>query len=614
MRKLRALSISAKIQVAVVLLTALTLALAVFAVVNAARHAALTDEFESAFVGSRKVEEVNSLIYAVVMESRGVYMAPDVEAARPFGANLLKYVDRIGEVLDAWKRSVRPEDADKFAEFAARTAQFQEFRRELVRRALEISPAAGREYGDNEANRTVRAALNKDLEDLAKIYSTRSRRIYDEIKGGLNMTVWLMSLLGLLSLIVAGIVAVAVRRTVARPLYEITAVTEAIARGDNARDIPHCARGDEVGAMARALVSFRDAALAKAKLEADAQERAREAEEQREAARALRRATAAEQQKVAAEQAGVVRSLAGALAKLAEGDLTCRMPYDIAEAYRAIRDDFNTTVGRLEETILAIAQSTREVAYATAEISTGTTDLSQRTERQAANLEETAAAMEQLASTVTQNAQAARHASEVADTTRGATDRSGEVIAQAVGAMSRIEGSSHKIADIIGIIDEIARQTNLLALNAAVEAARAGEAGRGFAVVAAEVRALAQRSAQAASEIAGLINTSYGEVKEGVAFVNRAGASLGEIAGYITEVAQLVSAIAAASADQAEGLGQIRTALAQMDTITQQNSALVEESAATAKLLEQQASAMNTRVEYFRVAEARPGAVAASAA
>jgi len=181
MPKLRALSISAKLYAAVALMTAVTLILATVAVVNASRHATLTDEFESAFVGSRKVEEINSLIYAVVMESRGIYMSPDIPTAKKYATGLDRFNEQIGTVVETWQQSVLPQDAEIFAEFAARVKKFQEFRRELVRRGTEISPAAGREWGDNDASRTVRTALTNDLDTLGKLYAARSRDIYAQI-------------------------------------------------------------------------------------------------------------------------------------------------------------------------------------------------------------------------------------------------------------------------------------------------------------------------------------------------------------------------------------------------------------------------------------------------
>jgi methyl-accepting chemotaxis protein len=248
-----------------------------------------------------------------------------------------------------------------------------------------------------------------------------------------------------------------------------------------------------------------------------------------------------------------------------------------------------------------IKTTSQEVSSAAAEISTATTDLSQRTEEQAASLEETSASMEQIAATVKKNAENAKHANDLTRGTREVADRGGEVVGQAVSAMARIEDSSRKIADIISVIDEIARQTNLLALNAAVEAARAGEAGRGFAVVASEVRSLAQRSSQAAKDIKDLITNSSTLVQDGVQLVNRTGTSLKEILESIKQVADIVADIATASTEQAGGIEQVNKALTQMDEVTQQNSAMVEENAATARTLEQQAGAMDERIGAYKL-------------
>jgi hypothetical protein len=251
----------------------------------------------------------------------------------------------------------------------------------------------------------------------------------------------------------------------------------------------------------------------------------------------------------------------------------------------------------------AIAASTHEVASTAAEISGSTTNLSQRTEEQAAGLEETTASMEQISATVKKSAESAQQADQFARSTREVADRGSAVVAKAVAAMARIEQSSHKVSDIIGVIDEIAQQTNLLALNAAVEAARAGEAGRGFAVVASEVRSLAQRSSQAAKNIKNLISNSSGQVREGVDLVNNAGVSLTEIVESIKKVAEIVSDIASANAEQATGLDHMNVSLSQMDEVTQQNSALVEQNAAAAKALEQQSKAMHDQVSFFRLGD-----------
>jgi methyl-accepting chemotaxis protein len=288
------------------------------------------------------------------------------------------------------------------------------------------------------------------------------------------------------------------------------------------------------------------------------------------------------------------------LDSLAAGDLTQRITAQYQGNFAVLKENANKTAEQIGTTIANIKASTREVTNASAEISTSTTDLSQRTEEQAASLEQTSASMEEISSTVKKNAENAQAANQSASSAREVADRGGQIVAKAVEAMGHIEGSSRKISDIIGVIDEIARQTNLLALNAAVEAARAGDAGRGFAVVATEVRSLAQRSSQAAKDIKDLITNSNSQVQQGVDLVNKAGAALAEIVGSIKSVADIVGDIAAASTEQATGIEQVNKALAQMDEVTQQNSALVEENAATAKALETQAQAMGERVAFFQ--------------
>ena len=432
------------------------------------------------------------------------------------------------------------------------------------------------------------------------------------------------------------IVSLALARGIGRPIRQITSIMRSLAEGNIELTIPHGSRTDEIGTMAATIETFRkgiieqrnleteaatqreqaeqlrkrndmergQAEQQRLKLESDASEQRTLADRERQQAEADRRKNQEAQARNAEEQAHAMKSLAAGLARIAEGDLTITLDDGFTESYRQIRDDFNTTSTRLRETIHALADATRDVSSAAAEISASTTDLSQRTEEQAAGLEETAASMEEISATVRKNAENAQHANQLISGTRDVADRSSPIVASAVEAMSRIEDSSRKIADIIGVIDEIARQTNLLALNAAVEAARAGDAGRGFAVVASEVRSLAQRSSQAAKDIKDLINNSNSQVKDGVGLVNRAGESLSEIATSIKNVAALVADIATASAEQATGLDQVNKALTQMDEVTQQNSALVEENAATAKTLEQQSAAMRDRVSFFQFEEA----------
>ncbi|MFA6264613.1 MAG: methyl-accepting chemotaxis protein [Pseudolabrys sp.] len=299
-----------------------------------------------------------------------------------------------------------------------------------------------------------------------------------------------------------------------------------------------------------------------------------------------------------------LRMLTEPLREISEGNFAIEVPYrDRPDEIGKIAVAVHGMADRVRDALQQIKVAAREVTNASVEISTSTTDLSQRTEEQAASLEETTAAMEEISSIVKQNAQNAREASRSAAETRDVADQSGAVVAKAVEAMARIEESSKSISEIIVVIDEIARQTNLLALNAAVEAARAGEAGRGFAVVAAEVRNLAQRSSQAAKDITALITKSGSQVADGVELVNRAGQALGQITQSINKVTNLINDIANASAEQSSGIDEVNKAMNLMDTATQQNSALVEENAATAKLLEQQARTMDGQVGYFRIGD-----------
>ncbi|MFO1185939.1 MAG: methyl-accepting chemotaxis protein [Bauldia sp.] len=450
-----------------------------------------------------------------------------------------------------------------------------------------------------------RAVIDEIVADAGKA----NAGIEQSAASATHLTLWSMvaTIAALLGLLLFGVRFL--NRRLVDPLSELTSVTTAISAGKLDVSVPSTDRADEIGEMAKALVVFRDTGLEKRRLEGATAE-------QRAAAEADRRKNEEGQRQAASEQAGVVDALAAGLRSLSEGDLTFRLSDTFPAAYRQLRDDFNLAMEGLHETIRAIAAAAREVAGATGEISAGTTDLSQRTEEQSASLEKTTASMGIIAQNVRKNAESADQANHFAIGTRTVADRGGEVVAQAVDAMARIETSSGKIADIIGVIDEIARQTNLLALNAAVEAARAGDAGRGFAVVASEVRSLAQRSSQAAKDIKDLITNSTGEVAQGVALVNRVGDSLSEILSSIGRVTGIVSEIAAASREQAANVEEVNKALSQMDEATQQNAALVEQNAAAAKALQAQTDGMDTKVGTFRLAAAdhgrAPPAVAAS--
>ncbi|MCK0069693.1 methyl-accepting chemotaxis protein [Kordiimonas laminariae] len=289
------------------------------------------------------------------------------------------------------------------------------------------------------------------------------------------------------------------------------------------------------------------------------------------------------------------------LEAMAMGDLTKRITNEYHGTFDELKRNSNEAAEKLSEALSQISVGADEVSNASTEIASGSADLSQRTEQQASSLEETAASMEEMEGAVKTNADNAKEANSRGLAARGVAENGGAVVDKAVSAMSRIEESSQKISDIIGVIDEIAFQTNLLALNAAVEAARAGDAGKGFAVVASEVRALAQRSSEAAKDIKSLIVDSNTQVKDGVELVNEAGTQLREIVDSIKTVTELVSEIASANQEQATGIAEINRAVAEMDEMTQQNSALVEETAASGRSLEEQAELMRERVSFFRI-------------
>jgi methyl-accepting chemotaxis protein len=296
-----------------------------------------------------------------------------------------------------------------------------------------------------------------------------------------------------------------------------------------------------------------------------------------------------------------MHDVAQVLKALADGDLTRRIDADYQGLFGQLKDDANATAGRLQEIITQIREATDAINTAAREIASGNADLSGRTESQASSLEETASSMDELTSTVRQNADNARQANQLA---KGASDiarKGGEVVGQVVHTMGAIAASSKKIADIISVIDGIAFQTNILALNAAVEAARAGEQGRGFAVVAGEVRNLAQRSAAAAKEIKELISDSVDKVSGGYKLVESAGATMDEIVGAVKRVTDIMGEISAASTEQSQGIEQVNSAITQMDEMTQQNAALVEEAAAAAESLQDQASALNQAVSVFKL-------------
>ncbi|OAN44711.1 hypothetical protein A6A04_07760 [Paramagnetospirillum marisnigri] len=438
---------------------------------------------------------------------------------------------------------------------------------------------------------------------------------------------------GLALLLGMGLATVIVR-SITQPLNAILAVMARLAGGDREVAVIGSDRKDEIGDIGRAVEVFKQAAVEKHRMEEEqkaadaAQRQAEEAQRQHEAAivaEVAQVASAASQGNLdrridLAGKDGFLLSLcegvntlvrltevalkdvAGVLESVARGDLTRRITNPYEGVFDQLKTDVNRTADRLSDIVTNINTAAAQIGSAAAEVASGSQDLSERSEQQASSLEETAASMEELAATVRQNAANAQQASQLASAAREVAAGGGQVVTDAVAAMGRIETSSQKIGDIVGMIDEIAFQTNLLALNAAVEAARAGDAGKGFAVVAQEVRNLAQRSAQASREIKTLINQSGGEVAQGAELVKGAGKTLDDILGSVKRVADIVAEIASASAEQASGIDQVNSAVTQMDEMTQQNAALVEESTAAAHALEDQSRELNRLMGFFRVA------------
>jgi len=475
----------------------------------------------------------------------------------------------------------------------------------------------------------IAAALSKELQaEIAKLD--------EETRTSNNAAIRLLITVALISLGLGVVFAIIIAKGITTPVNDMTEAMTKLAGGDNGVAIPALGNKDEIGNMAAAVQVFKQNAIDKLRMEAEqraAEEASRKAEEEQRIREAAIVAEVAEVAKAASggdldrridlegktgfllnlcegvnnlvHLTGVaLKDVAGVLGAVAQGDLTRRITGDYAGVFGQLKGDVNQTADKLFEVVTNINEATTQIAGASSEVAAGSQDLSERSEQQASALEETAASMEELAATVRQNSANAQQANQLAAGAREVAAGGGQVVGDAIAAMGRIEGSSQKIGDIVGMIDEIAFQTNLLALNAAVEAARAGDAGKGFAVVAQEVRNLAQRSAQASKEIKTLIGESTLEVKSGAELVKGAGKTLEDILSSVKRVADIVAEIAAASAEQASGIDQVNEAVTQMDEMTQQNAALVEESTAAAHALEDQARHLSEVMAFFHTGEA----------
>ncbi len=399
---------------------------------------------------------------------------------------------------------------------------------------------------------------------------------------------------------VAGVFAVGLIWLLARSIVTpITGMTNAMARlaaGDHAVEVPAVDRGDEVGRMAKAVLVFKEAAIDSARM-------SDERRALREQAEADRQKAEVEKAREAEEVRFAMTELALGLSALSEGDVVFRLEKPFAPHLDSLRGNFNESLEKLHAALRTVGANAHAIHAGAAEIRSSADDLARRTEQQAASVEETAAAVAEVTKTVRDTAKRAEDVGQLVESTRAGAERSGDVVRNAVQAMTEIEQSSQSISSIIGVIEDIAFQTNLLALNAGVEAARAGEAGKGFAVVAQEVRELAQRSANAAKEIKALISKSTAQVGNGVSLVGETGTELEKIVSAVQEISHHVGAIVTAAREQSTGLQEINLAVTSMDQGTQQNAAMVEQQTAASHTLAAEADSLNTLLAQFRLGQ-----------
>ncbi|HEX5211031.1 MAG TPA: methyl-accepting chemotaxis protein [Pseudolabrys sp.] len=492
------LSIAAKLYAIFALMAITTVALAAVAVNAARHHATLTDEFESANAGTWNVERVNGLIYAVVMESRGVYMSSDIKTSKVYADGIRKFDVQIAKVVEDWKKSVRGDDAEPFAEFSKRIAQFIRFRNELARLGTEVSPAAGRVWGDNDANRSVRKALNADLDKLTKLYATRATRVYGEMSADIDKAALWLSLLAGLAVMLATAGAFVISRSVAKPIADITRVTEAVAAGDDTVAVPFSERKDEIGALARSIAVFQIAMRNNAEL------------------------------------ASTVRSDAEMRTERQE-----QMSGEIAR-FSAEVEATLSELGRISDQMLA---ASRQLAHAADAASAKTASATSASTEASANVRDIASAADELSASVNEIDR------QVAQSNAIATKAVNEAGRTNI-AVKELDEAAARIGDVVKLITDIAEQTNLLALNATIEAARAGEAGRGFAVVAGEVKALAGQTSRATEEISAQIAGMQRATVRSIEAITA-------IEAIIREIGDISGAIAAAVTEQGAATAEI---------------------------------------------------------
>ncbi|MEP6838717.1 MAG: HAMP domain-containing methyl-accepting chemotaxis protein [Bradyrhizobium sp.] len=484
------LSLAAKLYAIFALFAVLTAAITALSDYNSRQNAALTEAVATASRAALNVERVNSLVYAVVMESRGVYMSTEPAVVKKYGAGLLKFNERILDVVKNWQALVQADDAEQFATFKKRIEQFIDFRKELVRRGVEINAAAGREWGDNDANRAVRSALNKDLEALSKVYAERSKKLAQQTDTNHTLAL-VLTCLGGLALVVVVIGVLIIARSVARPLSAITDTIKRVAEGAEGVEVPHIDRHDEIGALARAIQIFKEAMDRNRNLNSQV---------------------------------------------LADSEARDQRARQVEASVDAFREAMGGVLRAVTDNATSMRGTAQTIASVSSDASGRAVAASGATEQASNNVSAVASAAEELSASVEEIGRQVRQSA-------NAVEQAGLRAEKSITEIEGLAAATQRIDGVLALIQAIAEQTNLLALNATIEAARAGDAGRGFAVVAHEVKALAEQTAKATSEIGQNVSLIQTSTKNSVDAVR-------EIGNAVREINEVTSNIASAIGQQ----------------------------------------------------------------